>query len=81
MIITYLTLFGYMSYIGVQQPALSAIVPTTGFNISTWSLSYLKVLWVKLKMNQQPMISILRQIGSKDNASTSDMILSDYNNV
>lgn len=39
MIITYCALFGYMLFLGVKQPALNAVVPTTGFCLSTWSLS------------------------------------------
>ena len=35
-----------MSLIGVPDPLLNAIVPTVGFNLSTWSLSYLKKLWM-----------------------------------
>lgn len=43
--LTYGTLFGYMWGIGVNQPALSAIVPTVGFTLSTLSLPYLKQFW------------------------------------
>ena len=39
MVITYFTLFGYMTFLGVKLPALNALVPTTGFFLSTWSLS------------------------------------------
>lgn len=46
--ITYFTLALYMTAIGVNDPYLSAIVPTIGFNLSTWSLPWLKVLWLKL---------------------------------
>ena len=47
MILTYGTLFGYMSLIDVKSPALSAVVPTVGFNLSTWSLPFLKILWIR----------------------------------
>jgi hypothetical protein len=35
-----------MYLINVQAPLLNAIVPTVGFNISTWSLPALKKLWM-----------------------------------
>ena len=28
---------------------LNAIVPTVGFNLSTWSLAYVKVLWIDVQ--------------------------------
>ena len=46
MIITYFTLCGYMIAIGVQDPFLNAIVPTVGFNLSTWSLPWVKQIWM-----------------------------------
>lgn len=51
MCITYCTLFGYMYLIGSANPALNAIVPTLGFNISTWSLPFVKDLWIYYKEN------------------------------
>jgi hypothetical protein len=47
MIITYVTLAGYMLIIGSTNPFLNAIVPTVGFNISTWSLPCVKTIWLK----------------------------------
>lgn len=50
MLITYCTLFLYMKYVlVVNYPALNAIVPTIGFNLSTWSLPYVKNYWLKYR--------------------------------
>jgi hypothetical protein len=46
MIITYFTLCAYMVAIDVSAPFLNAIVPTVGFNLSTWSLPWVKQLWM-----------------------------------
>lgn len=51
-VLTYGTLFTYMWGIGVNQPALSAIVPTVGFSLSTLSLPYLKYCWDYFRTNQ-----------------------------
>lgn len=50
MAVTYWTLFGYMALI-IQSPNpfLDAIVPTVGFNISTWSLPYVKEWWIQAR--------------------------------
>mmetsp|Transcript_28423 Transcript_28423/g.28731 ORF Transcript_28423/g.28731 Transcript_28423/m.28731 type:complete len:147 (-) Transcript_28423:46-486(-) len=47
MFITYLTLMGYMYLIDVPYPYLNAVVPTVGFNLSTWSLPHIKKLWLR----------------------------------
>ena len=50
MVITYWTLFGYMALvIKSKNPYLDAIVPTVGFNISTWSLPYVKEWWIQAR--------------------------------
>ena len=49
MILTYFTLFGYMRLIGTENAALNAIVPTLGFNISTWSIPFVKEAWISFK--------------------------------
>ena len=49
MVITYFTLYGYMSLIGTEHAALNAIVPAIGFNISTWTLPYIKEVWMSFK--------------------------------
>lgn len=73
MIITYCTLFGYMSIIGTENAALNAIVPTVGFNISTWSLPYIKDLWISFK-NQtgQELASMRRSAGSLHDGDTAE---------
>lgn len=43
---TYLALSTYLWAIDVQRPWLSAIVPTTGFLISTLSMPYFKKRWL-----------------------------------
>ncbi|KAJ1432054.1 hypothetical protein B484DRAFT_395145 [Ochromonadaceae sp. CCMP2298] len=48
--ITYATLFGYLTLIGAERPALNAIVPAVGFNLSTWSLPYVKEVWIAWKV-------------------------------
>jgi hypothetical protein len=35
-----------MSVIGIKDAALNAIVPALGFNLSTWSLSVIKKIWI-----------------------------------
>ena len=50
MVITYATLFCYMYFVlKTARPALDAIVPTVGFNISTWGLPYVKEWWVQIQ--------------------------------
>jgi hypothetical protein len=46
MAITYATIYGYMLFLEVKRPELNAVIPTIGFNLSTWSLPYLKRLWI-----------------------------------
>lgn len=74
MIITYFTLFGYMSLIGTKHAALNAIVPTVGFNISTWSLPYIKDLWISFKNNTGQELASMRRadIGLPDGTTTED---------
>ncbi len=52
MAITYCAIFCYLLLIGVDNPALSAIVPAIGFNLSTWSLSFVKEVWVRYHMSR-----------------------------
>ena len=46
MFLTYCTLCTYMYLIKVPDPFLNAIVPTVGFNLSTWSLPWIKKIWM-----------------------------------
>lgn len=52
MVLVYLTIYGYLTYLGVSNPALNAIVPAVGFNLSTWTLPYVKYFWVKFQESQ-----------------------------
>ena len=45
MLLTYVTLFGYMSLIGVKDAYLNAVIPTVGFNLSTLSMSSVQYIW------------------------------------
>jgi len=47
MIFTYLIIGSFMAIISVNQPWLNAIVPTTGFFLSTLALPYAKNIWIK----------------------------------
>ena len=49
MCITYATIFGYFLIIDVENAALNAIVPTVGFNLSTWSIPFVRVLWARFQ--------------------------------
>ena len=51
MCITYAIIYCYFYIIGVDKPYLNAVVPTIGFNLSTWSLSFIKILWMKVNYN------------------------------
>ena len=50
MTITYIIIYIYMKYfLHISNPELNAIVPTLGFNMSTWSLNWVKMIWFALK--------------------------------
>lgn len=49
MALTYGILYGYLRLIHVQQAELNAVVPAIGFNISTWTVPYVKILWMMTK--------------------------------
>ncbi len=46
-LLTYLIIGSYMNYIGVNSPWINAIIPTTGFILSTLTLRVLKNIWIK----------------------------------
>ncbi|RYG93486.1 hypothetical protein EON65_58840 [archaeon] len=55
MVLTYTTLFLYLLFvIQSKQPALDAVVPSIGFNLSTWSLPCVKRVWMRVtgRMNR-----------------------------
>jgi hypothetical protein len=41
-----------MIFLEVSEPALNAVVPTAGFHLSTWSLPFIKDLWIKYEDNK-----------------------------
>lgn len=45
--LTYLMMVLLMWVIGVEKPYLSALVPTAGFLLSTFSLRFAKQFWLK----------------------------------
>lgn len=47
MIFTYLIIGTFMNLIKVNQPWLNAIIPTTGFFLSTLALPYIKNIWIR----------------------------------
>eukprot|EP01041_Mallomonas_annulata_P010036 gene10036-20898_t len=47
MAITYVSLSNYMHLIGVGDPLRGAVVPTIGFYLSTWSLCFMRKLWIR----------------------------------
>jgi len=79
MVVTYCTLFGYMSLIGTKDAYLNAIVPTLGFNISTWSLPYVKELWIRFKeRNEVVVVKVpVRQFTSTTHSDEVDVELGD----
>lgn len=50
---TYLILGFYLSFWGIQDSWLHALVPTGGYLISTLSLLYAKKLWIKIKFSEK----------------------------
>jgi hypothetical protein len=51
-IFTYISIGLYMSAIGVEKPLLNAVIPSIGFTLSTLSLSFFKMLWMRIKNNK-----------------------------
>lgn len=47
LIFTYLALGFYMQAIDIEDPWLSAVIPSVGFLLSTLTLPFFKKLWVK----------------------------------
>lgn len=45
--LTYLMMLLLMNVLGVDEPALSALVPTLGFLLSTLSMGFAKKLWLR----------------------------------
>jgi hypothetical protein len=76
MAITYATLYGYMTLIGTKNAALNAIVPTVGFNISTWSIPFVKEFWIAFKDTTGPGLESTRQTVTdhRDDAAGLDVV-------
>ncbi len=47
MLFTYCVLLAYFRAMNIEHPELNAIVPALGFYMSTWSMSFVKWMWVK----------------------------------
>ena len=48
-ILTYIVIVTFFFFAGLPKPFLNAIVPTLGFLLSTFSVSYFKKVWIKHK--------------------------------
>lgn len=46
-IITYVVIFGIFILTGVEKPFLNAVIPTSGFLLSTLSLAVIKKYWIR----------------------------------
>jgi len=46
LVVTYVLLGVYMTFIGVNKSWLNAIIPSLGFLISTLTLGWVKTLWI-----------------------------------
>lgn len=49
MILTYLFACLYLKIADTTNPYFGAVVPVAGFFLSTWSLKYVKIWWLKKK--------------------------------
>ncbi len=68
MCITYVAIFAYMILVHDPNPALSAIVPAIGFNLSTWSLEVIKKIWIKYHDQvRKEIINDRTKVEDKDN--------------
>lgn len=47
--VTYLLIGAYLIFLGVERPWLNAVVPTCGFVLSTLTISFAKMHWIKTK--------------------------------
>lgn len=48
-LVTYVLIGVYMTFLGISRPWLNAIVPTTGFILSTLTLSWARSIWIKIR--------------------------------
>ena len=47
--LTYTVIVLFFFYFELEKPFINSIVPTTGFVLSTLSLSFFKTLWIKYR--------------------------------
>lgn len=73
-LLTYLTLYGYMNGIGVDQPALNAIIPAIGFTLSTLSLPYVKQLWSYIKKKSESSLVVVPAIRSQEDEEVGERV-------
>ena len=48
-ILTYIVIVLFFFFAGLPKPFLNAFIPTIAFILSTFSVSYIKKLWIKNK--------------------------------
>jgi len=48
-ILTYLTIVLFFFFAQLSKPFINSIIPTTGFILSTLSLTFFKKIWLKYK--------------------------------
>jgi hypothetical protein len=49
-VLTYIIIVIFFLFASLPRPFIGAIVPTVGFILSTFSVSYLKKIWINKKM-------------------------------
>lgn len=52
-LLTYIVVVAYLQFVIKIDPWLNALVPVTGFWLSTLTISYLKKLWLKNRISQK----------------------------
>jgi len=52
-VLTYVTIVLFFFVAGLPKPFINSIVPTMGFVISTLSLPFFKILWVRYKRRKE----------------------------
>lgn len=52
-ILTYVVIVSFFLVAEIERPFINAIVPTTGYILSTLSVSFIKTWWLKLRKNNE----------------------------
>ena len=47
MLLTYMIIGLYLSFLQIEKAWLHALVPATGYILSTFGLGYVKILWIE----------------------------------